>query len=90
MNEFLARWETESPAFFKRLGKFGKWLAFTGGTVAAVTMAAPPEIKQSVIDTIRLVSSYMVFGGGILAAVCGLTVDSREEMEAKLKDVKKD
>jgi len=90
MNEFLARWETESPAFFKRLGKLGKWLFITGGAVAASTLAAPPEIKQSVIDVVRLVTSYMVFGGGIIAAVCGLTVDNREEMESKLKDTKKD
>jgi uncharacterized membrane protein YraQ (UPF0718 family) len=85
MNEFFARWETESPLFFKRLGKFGKWLALTGGLVAAVTLAAPSEISEKVIATVRLVSSYMVFGGGIVMAICGLTVDSREEMENKMQ-----
>jgi hypothetical protein len=90
MNEFFARWETESPKFFKRLVRFGKWVAGAGAALVAATMVAPAEINKEVVDAVKLASSYMIFGGGILAAVSGLTVDSRDELDAKLQPKKDD
>ncbi len=77
MNEFFARWETESPIFFKRLSKFGKWLVGAGVAFGAAAMAAPDEIHTQVVSVVKIASGYMIFGGGLIIGLCGLTVDSR-------------
>jgi hypothetical protein len=48
-------------------------------------MVAPAEIHPEFVNIVKLVSSYMIFGGGIIVAISGLTVDRREDMEEKMQ-----
>lgn len=86
MNEFLARWSTESPSFFKRIAGIGKFLVGAGGIIMAACLAAPETISASVLEYLKLASSYMVFGGGIMAAVAQLTVKDTEELQNKINE----
>jgi hypothetical protein len=84
MNEFLARWRTESPSFFKNLAWGGKIIVGMGGAIMAVVIAAPELIHAKVIETLQLVASYLVFGGGIIVAISSLTVESKDELQDKI------
>lgn len=86
MNEIKARWQTESPSFFKTLATIGKFLVGAGGVIMAATLAAPETISPQLINWLELGSSYMVFGGGIMAAVATLTVADYSELQNKLNE----
>ena len=86
MNEFIARWRTESPSFFKSLGLFGKFLVGAGGVTMAAVIAAPELVSPAVLHIMKIVSSYLVFGGGIIAGVSQLTVADHEELQKKINE----
>jgi hypothetical protein len=86
MNELIARWKTESPSFFKSLGLFGKFLVGAGGVTMAAVIAAPELVSPSVLHILKVVSSYLVFGGGIIAGVSQLTVKDYEELQTKINE----
>ena len=85
MNEFFARWATESPKFFKRLGTWGKWITGAGAAIIAAKLTAPELIHKGFLNVLELVATYMVFGGGLIVIVSGLTVNDQEAMEQKMK-----
>jgi hypothetical protein len=86
MNEFFARWRSESPAFFKNLAWGGKIIVGMGGAIMAVLIAAPELIHAKVIETLQLIASYLVFGGGIIVAISSLTVESKDELQNKIDE----
>jgi hypothetical protein len=90
MKEFIARWKSESPEYFKAIGNFGKWLAGAGAILMASTLAAPETISVSLIKTIQLVSSYMIFGGGIIAGLCKLPVADYDALQDKINKPKEE
>ena len=86
MNEFKARWITESPSFFKKLNMYGKLLVGAGGVIMAACIAAPEAISETMLHYLKLSASYMVFGGGILAAVANLKVADHSELQNKINE----
>jgi hypothetical protein len=86
MNEFIARWTSDSPAFFKAISKFGKWLVAAGAAIIATNMAAPEIISKEILAFLEKAAGYMVFGGGIIVAISNLTVSDYEELKDKLND----
>ena len=90
MNEFFARWKTESPEFFKNIAAFGKWLLGAGGVLMATTIAAPETIIPQVIEVVKIASGYMVFGGGIMIGLAGLTVKDYDELQKKIESKSED
>jgi len=90
MKEFIARWKSESPEYFQAIGNFGKWVAGAGAILMASTLAAPETISASVLKVIQIASSYMIFGGGIVAGLCKLTVADYDALQEKMKENKKE
>jgi hypothetical protein len=86
MNELIARWKTEMPSFFKTVSLVGKFLVGAGGVTMAAVLAAPELVSPAVLQILKVVSSYLVFGGGIIAGVSQLTVKDYEELQTKLHE----
>jgi hypothetical protein len=86
MNELLARWKTEMPEFFKNISAIGKVIFLFGGIVMAACIGAPELVSPNVLHWSKLVASYMVFGGGIMAAMAQLTVKDTEELQNKINE----
>jgi hypothetical protein len=86
MNEIIARWKTESPSFFKTLGLIGKFMVGAGGVTMAAVIAAPELVSASVLHILKIVSSYLVFGGGIIAGISQLTVKDYDELQTKINE----
>lgn len=89
MNQIKARWTSESPDFFKTLSLIGKFLVGAGGVVMAACIAAPEIIAPGILEWLKLGSSYMVFGGGIIVGVSNLTVNSTSELQDKISNDEK-
>lgn len=86
MNELLTRWRLESPKFFTEIAYFGKLIVSIGGIVMASCLAAPETIAPAVLGWMKLISSYMIFGGGIVVAIANLTVSDPDKLKEKLHE----
>ena len=86
MNEIIARWKTESPSFFKNLALFGKFLVGAGGVIMAAVLAAPELVSATILEILKTVSSYLVFGGGIIVGISTLTVADHDELQKKINE----
>jgi hypothetical protein len=75
------------PEFFKNISAIGKVIFLFGGIVMAACIGAPELVSATVLHYSKLTASYMVFGGGIMAAMAQLTVKDPQELQ-KLKDEK--
>jgi hypothetical protein len=87
MNEIIARWRLEMPQFFKNVSAIGKVVALFGAIIMTACVGAPELVSETVLHYAKLAASYMVFGGGIIAALSQLTVEDKEQLE-KLKNEK--
>ncbi len=81
MNELIARWKLRSPSFFVGVANFGKWIMGVGAVLMAATVAAPESIKPELVETIKIVSSYMIFGGSVVLSIAKLTVADPEALK---------
>lgn len=86
MNEFLARLETESPKFFKRIAKFGKYLIAVGLGLIAITKAPITDIRADVLDVVNTVGDYCAFAGSLIVVLCNLTVADQSELQSKIEN----
>jgi hypothetical protein len=82
MNEFLARWESESPKFFKKLIKFGKWLSGLSAAVYAATASIPNASLPTIVNQIL---GYTTVIGAVIVAVASLAVKDTVELENKIE-----
>lgn len=67
--QVIARWNSDSPIFFKRFAKFGVSLIATG-TAAMAVPAIPKVILPAFIST---AGSYMIIAGVCIGLVSKLT-----------------
>lgn len=82
MKEFFARWDSESPKFFRKLIAFGKWLSGLSAAVYAATSTIPNISLPPVVNTIL---GYTTVIGAVIVAVAGLAVKDTAELDKKLE-----
>jgi formate-dependent nitrite reductase membrane component NrfD len=86
MKEFLARWQTESPAFFKTAGVLGGIIAAIGGVFLTASLTAPEVVSAGVIKIVKAVAEVMLWVGATVLLMSKITVADTQELQNKIDE----